>query len=154
MYSKEELKTIRTEFWTEFKKHMQQFRSSNGRRMNWLNYPSEVDNVYVRLHADNHGIAFTFDIQGKDEGVRSILWEQMTELKTVLESEMGTDGEWLEDQSSDSVPHFSSIRWSKQGLRFSNPKHKEEIFAFFQDRLMAFDQFYQEFKDILINLAG
>lgn len=153
MYSKEELREIRTEFWNDFKKHMQQFRSSNGRRMNWLNYPSEVPNVYIRLHADNHGIAFSFDIQGKDEGIRAILWEQMTELKVVLESEMGNDGEWLERTFSESVGEFSSIRWELNGLRFSNPKHKADIFTFFEDRLIKFDAFYQEFKDILINLA-
>ncbi len=153
MYTKEELKEIRTAFWTDFKKHMQKFRSSNGRRMNWLSYPSEVPNVYVRLHADKEGIAFSFDIQGKDEGIRAIIWEQMTELKVVLESEMGTEGEWLPEVYSETVGEFSSIRWSKSGLRFSNPKNKEEIFAFFEDRLLKFDAFYQDFKDVLINLA-
>jgi len=154
MYSKEEIKEIRTEFWNDFKKHMQQFRSSNGRRMNWLNYPSEVPNVYIRLHADNRGISFSFDIQGKDEGIRAILWEQMTELKVMLESEMGDEGEWIADAYSETAGDFCSIRWSKEGLRFFNPNNKEEIFAFFEERLLKFDIFYQEFKDILINLAS
>ena len=139
MYSKEEIKEIRTTFWNDFKKHMQQHRSSNGRRMNWLNYPSEVPNVYVRLHADKDGIAFSFDIQGKDEGVRAILWEQMTELKVVFESEMGVEGEWLASTYAEAVGEFSSIRWSKPGLKFYNPNNKAEIFAFFEERLLKFD---------------
>lgn len=154
MYSKEQLREIRTQFWADFKEHMRQFHSSNGRRMNWLNYPSEIDFIFIRLHADNHGIAFSYDIQGKDAGVRSIVWEQLTELKVVLESEMGTEGIWLEDVSSETVSSYSSIRWEKNGLRFSDPKDKEAIFTFFQEHLIRFDSFYQEFKDILINLTS
>lgn len=154
MYSKEELREIRTNFWADFKKHMQKHRSSNGRRMNWINYPSEVDFIYIRLHADQNEVAFSFDIQGKDAGVRAIVWEQMNELKAVLESEMGTEGQWLEHQFSEAIPDYCSIRWSKEGLRFSNPKDKDAIFAFFEDRLLKFDIFYQEFKDILINLTA
>lgn len=153
MYSKEQLREIRTQFWADFKKHMQKHRSSNGRRMNWINYPSEVEFIFIRLHADNDGVAFSFDIQGKDAGVRAIVWEQMTELKIVLESEMGNEGIWHENQFSESVPEFASIRWEKDGLRFSNPAHQQEIFEFFEDRLIRFDAFYQEFKEILINLT-
>ncbi len=92
MYSKEELKQIRTDFWNQFKVRMQKVRSSNGRRMNWLSYPSEVKDIYIRVDADGKGARLTFDIQGKDAGVRQILWEQLYELKAVLEAEMGTDG--------------------------------------------------------------
>lgn len=154
MYTKEEMRDIRTQFWAEFKTHMQGFRSSNGRRMNWLNYPSEIEFVYIRLHADRHGVAFSFDIQPKDDGIRAIMWEQLTELKIVLESEMGPDGTWEEHLSSETVPSYSSVRWEIQGLKFTNPKDKAAIFAFFEDRLLRFDAFYQEFKDILINLAS
>ncbi|WP_300666489.1 DUF4268 domain-containing protein [Fluviicola sp.] len=153
MYSKEALKQLKTDFWNQFKVKMQKTRSSNGRRMNWLAYPSEVKNIYIRVDADGKGARLTVDIQGKDEGVRQILWEQLYELKVVMESEMGTEGTWIENTSSPSVPQFNRIIWERTDLNFFNPEDHAEIQSFLADRLIHFDAFYQEFKDILINLA-
>lgn len=154
MFKKEELKAMKTAFWADFRSHMSQHRSANGRRMNWLSYPSEIDFIYIRVDADGKGARFSFDIQAKDAGVRAIIWEQMYELKAVLESEMGTDGQWIEDCSSQYVPQFNRILWERTDLNFFHPEDKQEIFSFLEDRLVRFDAFYQEFKDILTNLAG
>ncbi len=153
MYSKEELKQIRTDFWNQFKVRMQKVRSSNGRRINWLSYPSEVKDIYIRVDADGKGARLTFDIQGKDAGVRQILWEQLYELKAVLEAEMGTDGIWIEHASTPVVADFNRIVWERSDLNFYKMEDHPEILNFLADRLIHFDAFYQEFKDILINLA-
>ena len=153
MYSKEELKQLKSDFWNQFKVQMQKTRSSNGRRMNWLAYPSEVKDIYIRVDADGKGARLTFDIQGKDAGVRQILWEQLHELKLVMEQEMGTDGLWIENASTPVVPAFNRIIWERSDLNFYKPEDHPEIINYLADRLIHFDAFYQEFKDILINLA-
>lgn len=153
MYSKDEKKQLKIDFWNQFKVHMQKTRSSNGRRMNWLAYPSEVKDLYIRADADENGARLTFDIQAKDAGVRQILWEQLYELKNVLEQEMGTDGIWIENASSDVVPVFNRIVWERTDLNFYNLQDHPEIINFLADRFIHFDAFYQDFKDILINLA-
>ncbi|AEA45437.1 DUF4268 domain-containing protein [Fluviicola taffensis] len=154
MYSKEEAKQLKADFWNQFKVHMQKVRSSNGRRMNWLAYPTEVKDIYVRVDVDGKGARFTFDIQGKDEGVRAILWEQLTELKIVLEEEMGTEGVWIENASTSVVSDFNRIIWERRDLNFYRKEDHPEIINFLSERLIHFDAFYQEFKDILINLAS
>jgi hypothetical protein len=154
MYTKEELKAMRTAFWSNFKAHMSKKRSSNGRRMNWLNYPSEISFIHIRIDADATGARLCFDIQAKDAGVRAVIWEQMYELKTVLESEMGTDGQWIENCSSPYIAQFNRILWERTDLNFFDPEDQNAIFTFLEDRLVHFDAFYQDFKDILVNLAS
>lgn len=153
MYSKDELKQLKTDFWNSFKTSMQKTRSASGRRINWISYPSEVKDIYIRLDTDQKGARLCFDIQGKDEGVRAIIWEQLMELKVVMEQEMGPDGVWLEQLSSPYVPEFNRIMWERTDLNFYKQEDHEEIQRFLKDRLIHFDAFYQEFKDILINLA-
>lgn len=153
MYQKEELKAYKTAFWTAFKAHMSKHRSVNGRKMNWLNYPSDIPYIHIRLEADNRAARFCFDIQAKDAGVRSIIWEQLHELKTVIESEMGTEGLWLERYSSPVIPEFDRIQWELSGVSMFHEDDLPAIFGFFEDRLVHFDAFYQEFKDVLVNLA-
>lgn len=153
MFSREEQKKRNSEFWEKFRKYMNKYRSSNGRKMNWLNYPSDVKDVYIRLQADNEGARMCFDIQPKDEGVRAIVWEQMTELKKVMESSMNYETTWLEQLCSPEGRVFSRIMWEKEGLNFYNEEDHLAIFEFLKDRLIEFDEFYQEFKEILISLT-
>lgn len=154
MYTKEELKLLKTTFWADFRSHMSKHRSVNGRRMNWLNYPSELPFIHIRVDADDTGARFCFDIQAKDAGVRAIIWEQMTELKTVFEAEMGTDGEWIEHCKSPYIADFGRIIWERTDLNFFTLTDQNAIFTFLEDRLVHFDAFYQDFKDILVNLAS
>jgi hypothetical protein len=154
MYSKEALKQLKIDFWTGFKNHMSKVRSSSGKRINWINYPSEIDFVFIRVDTDGKGARFMIDIQAKDEGVRAIMWEQLYELKAVLTAEMGDEGLWLENTFNAHIPAFNRIIWEREDLSFYRSEDHPAIMAFLEDRLVRFDAFYQEFKEILINLAS
>lgn len=153
MLSREQQKLLNIEFWNEFRKFMNNQKSSNGKRINWLNYPSDVKNLYIRLQADGKGARLCLDIQPKDDGIRSILWEQMAELKKVMENTMTHETIWLEKLWNDEGRVFSRIMWQQEGLDFYILKDRELIFLFLKNRLIEFDTFYQEFKEILISLT-
>lgn len=153
MLSREAKKELNELFWSSFKKVIIKERSSNGRKINWLNYPSDVKDVYIRLKADAKTARLSMDIQPKDDGVRSIIWEQMTELKKVLEDEMGSSTNWIEHVTAFDGRVYSQIYWELEGVNFYNQQDWPLIFDFFKERMLHFDQFYQEFKDILIALT-
>lgn len=153
MLSREELTAYNTNFWIEFKKYMSRTKSDNGKKINWLNYPTGIKNVYLRLQTDKNEANLNFDIQYKNETIRSVFWEQMSELKTVLEQHIGNDGIWNERESTEAVPVFCRIQWKKTGVNYLRENDREDIFAFFKEKLIAFDAFYQNYKEILLFLA-
>ena len=144
---------MNSEFWERFRKYMNKVRSSNGRKMNWLNYPSDVKNIFIRLQADGKGARLCFDIQPKDDSIRAIIWEQMTELKKVMEGSMSHETIWIEHLNSSEGRVFSRIMWEQNGLNFFDENDHQAIFEFLKNRLIEFDEFYQEFKEILISLT-
>jgi hypothetical protein len=153
MFTKEERKERNTSFWADFKKVMRPYKSCNGRRMNWIGYPSDVKSIYIRMEIDQHSARLCFDIQAKDAGVRAILYEQMTELKKVLEATMTWETQWFENFQTKEGQTISRIYWESEPLNFFNDEDWPRIMEFLKDRLIEFDAFYQEFKDILIALA-
>jgi hypothetical protein len=153
MLSREEQKQINTAFWHGFKEFTKKIKSSNGRRINWLSYPSDAKDVYIRMHVDTKSAGLFFDIQPKDEGVRAILWEQMNELKKVMESTMQMKGEWIENLTLTDGRIISRIAWTHSGLNYLKSEDHADIYLFLRDTFVAFDTFYQEFKEILINLT-
>lgn len=154
MFSKEERKALHEEFWDDFKRFINKESNAEGKRIKWLRYPTKVKEIYVRLHIDSKLATFSIDIQAKDEGIRALIWEQFTELKVVLENEMGTDGYWKEIAYNDAGQAISQIKWTLEDLSIYNKNDRDKAFNFFRKHLLSFDQFYCEYADILINLAN
>lgn len=153
MFSKEEARQLNYDFWNGFHDYMSKIRSSNGRKINWLNYPSDVKNIFIRLEVDNKGARLCFDIQPKDDSIRSILWEQMTELKMVMEEITIVQPIWIENYFYLDKQYISRIVWEDNTLNFYKSDHRDAIYQFLRERLTKFDLFYQEYKEILIALA-
>lgn len=154
MLTKEEKRNINIQFWDGFQKYMRKFRSSNGRRMNWINYPTDTKFLYVRLEIDKNSARMCFDIQPKDQGVKDIVYEQCQELKVVLESEMKWETNWVEHFETQDGRSIARIYWEIQEVNLYQPETHERIKTFFADRLREFDIFYQEYKEILITLIN
>jgi hypothetical protein len=133
---------------------MKNYRSVNGRQMNWINYPSDVKDIYIRMEVDAKGARLCFDIQPKDDEIRSIIWEQMTELRKIMQDTMGIEAEWNEKSHYWNGRLISRIKWEDRNLNFFNEEDIPKINDFLKDKLIRFDSFYQEFKEILINLTS
>jgi len=154
MLSKEELKDKNTEFWNTFRKEMNNQTSASGRQINWINYPTDVKDIYIRMEVDGKGARLCFDIQPKTDDIRSILWEQMTELKAVMGTEMQVEASWAEESHYWNGRLISRIMWENNDLDYYKPEDVPKVIDFLKDKLVRFDKFYQEYKDVIVNLAN
>jgi hypothetical protein len=153
MLSKEALKEYNSNFWDAFRIRMRKHRSSNGRRINWINYPSDVKSIFIRLQVDKKCVALNFDVQFKDPEILEIVWEQLNEMKKIMETTMEFKGEWLEDNYLENGQRFYRIQWKSEQWNYFQPQTHDEIYTFLESTLLKFDEFYQEFKEIVINLV-
>jgi len=154
MFSKEELKNYNIQFWADFKQRMGQHRGASGKKVNWLQYRTNLQNVYVRLETINKECKFCFDIQFKDDAIREIVWEQMGELKKLLSTEMGSEGNWIEDYASQTVKSMCRIEWTLEKTNYLTATNREKIYDFFEEKLLGFDRFYDTYGEILYHLVN
>jgi hypothetical protein len=152
MYSKEELSQINTLFWDDFKKIMKPIRNASDRRINWVNYNTHLKNVYLRLTTEKTAVALCFDIQMKDASIREIVWEQMGELSMLLNNSMQSKAIWEAHLASESNPDFCRISWRLENVNYLNEGDRPKIYNFFKEHLIQFDQFYDTYSEILIQL--
>jgi hypothetical protein len=153
MFSKEEARQLNINFWNGFEEYMLNTRSSSGRRINWLSYPTGVKTIFVRLEADSKGARVCFDIQHKNDELRLLLFEQMTEMKAVME-EVTSPADWVENYYYLNEQYISRIFWEDKTVSFYKSDHRLNIYKFLSEKLIKFDLFYQEYKDILLSLAN
>lgn len=151
MFSKAEKKQMNIAFWDGFKQYMKSSKSSVLPRVNWLSYPTDLKHAYLRLFCDETTSALRFDIQLKDEDIRMLFWDQLIELKTLLNKTMNTETLWVKNIEVDGAL-ISRIHWESNEWSLYNTKDWRKIYRYLKERLLEFDLFYQEYKEILINL--
>ncbi|MFT5337200.1 MAG: hypothetical protein ACI9YL_001202 [Luteibaculaceae bacterium] len=89
MFSKQEAKSLREAFWTGFGKITRPHLSSGGYRVNWVNYRTGIKGVSFHLWATPKKCGFAIDVEHPSMDIRELQWEQLLELKKVIESETG-----------------------------------------------------------------
>jgi hypothetical protein len=153
MFKKEELKHIRTEFWESFRKQMEKARSASGRRKNWVNYKSNIRDIYFRMDVTGQEAYFAIDIQFQDEGIREIVWEQFMETAALLRSLIGEEMECLPDTELAPGLVVHRLKWSKNNVSLFNPGNHEEIQSFLEEKIKGLDEFWSDFFDLFYGLC-
>ena len=84
MYSKQEASQLRQEFWTAFGQYMSPVLSSEGEKINWINYKTGEKDIFFRINADNKKASIAIELTHKDVGVQELYFEQFQQLKKAL----------------------------------------------------------------------
>ncbi|MFT7615132.1 MAG: hypothetical protein ACI9J3_004121 [Parvicellaceae bacterium] len=152
MYPKEEARELKSLFWTSFGKYMGKHQSASGGKVKWVNYKTGVNDIYFRLKCDSKHAMISIDIQHRDEGIRTLFLEQFQELQKLLTNSLGEEWEW--DQYAYAESGQRIIRYSiiRNGVNLFRKDDWQEIFNFFEPRLVGLDSFWSEFNEVFFAL--
>lgn len=153
MFSREEAKRLRKEFWTTYGVYMRKHSMEYG-KVKWLNYRTGIKDIYIRLYSEGKLARVSIDIQHSDDGIRELFWEQFGELKRVLTDLAGEDLVWEEEAFLDDGRPISRIGVEKHGLHVFNKKDWAELFKFFERYQVPFHEFWTDFKEIFVALES
>ena len=154
MFTKEELRQIRSEFWERFRLKMEKERSASGRRKNWLHYRSNIADLYFRLDFDGNEAVLFIDLQMKDEGVREVVWEQFMETKNILIQCVGDELQLLPSYSLSNHIEVHRMKWSLTGVSIFNPDDHGKAIDYLKEKIKGLDEFWSDYFDLFYALCN
>lgn len=141
MYSREEAKRLKEQFWTTFGQYMRAVPSADFEKVNWVNYKTGIKHLYFRMDADNKHARINIEMVHPDVGVRILMYEQFAELRSVFESTMAE--EWLWEEHEDSGgKSIAKISISINGVSVFRKEDWPTLISFFKRRIIALDEFW------------
>ena len=78
----------------------------------------------------------------------------MTELKMVMEEITIEEPQWIENYYYLNKQYISRICWETKSFNFHKDEDQQKIYDYLKEKLIRFDKFYQEYKEILIALTN
>lgn len=141
MFSKDESKKLRQDFWIAFGK-------SYPRK--WILYNTKTKGLALKFHFDVKKAIVSLDIETDDLEKRISLWEKLKALKSILKSEAVLPEAIFEDcfvlQNGKEI---SRIYVEKTGISIHNKNTWREAMLFFNKNMGKLEDFFEDYKEII-----
>lgn len=140
MFSKEESKKIRQEFWIFFgKRHPKK----------WLLYNTGVKDVVLKFSFDTKKALVSLDSCSADPVLRAYYYEKLESLKVLLKEEVSLDLIFDKNYKLESGKIISRVYLQKDAVSIHNKQSWPEVFDFFNTNMDALERFFLEYEDII-----
>lgn len=146
MFKRQEASRIREEFWTTFGKYMGPVPSSEGLKINWINYRTTYKDVYFRMDADQHSAKIFISLEHTEPAIRELYFQQFEELKTLLHATLEEEWHWQQHVPVSNEKVISRIYQELTSVSVFQKEQWPELISFFKPRIIALDQFWENAK--------
>jgi hypothetical protein len=140
MFSKEDSRLLKQEFWTSFGKSFPR---------KWTLYDTKLKGVSFKFHFDTKTALVALDIED-DLEKRIKYWGKLISLKTILTEEFLPDAIFDETYVLENGKEISRIYITlNQKVSIHNKSTWRHAMEFFNEKMSAFEAFFEEYKDII-----
>lgn len=152
MFSKEEKKNNKLQFWSKLEDQMLRLKNPHGSKVNWMSYNTRINHLYFRMEADESAARLCIDLQFPDAGVREVYWDQFEEFKEILNDRFKGKLIWLKEFEHENGKTISRIFLEKNDVNINNKADWDKMHLFLKLSFVKLDQFWDEFSDVFLQL--
>ena len=140
MFSKEESRLLREDFWISFGKSFPR---------KWILYDTKIKGLSFKFHFDTKLALVALDLEDDLEN-RITYWEKLQSLKFILTEEFLPEAIFDEIYILENGKEISRIYvLLDQKVSIHNKSSWQMVMEFFNDKMILFEDFFFEYKDIL-----
>ncbi|MGF1558699.1 MAG: DUF4268 domain-containing protein [Flavobacteriaceae bacterium] len=140
MFSKEQSKQLRQDFWIAFGK-------SYPRK--WILYDTKIKGLIFKFHFDLEKAMVSLDVEHPNLERRIELWEKLTAIKTILKDDYLPTAVYEDCYVLENGKEISRIFVEKRQVSIHDKNTWQETMVFLQQTMSQFEGFFLAHDDIL-----
>lgn len=146
MYTKQEMALLRERFWTVFGKYMAPVPSSEGEKINWINYKTGVKHIRFVMQLNDQDALVGILITHSDAATRKNVYSRFMQLKNIFQQTAKGDWIWEENAYDEFDKPVSIIYTELAGKTIKDQQNWPEIISFLKRHMVALDEFWGTVK--------
>ena len=140
MFSKEESRKLREDFWISFGKSFPR---------KWILYDTQLKGFAFKFHFDTKSALVTLDLEDDIEH-RIKYWDKLQSLKTILVDDYIPEVIFEEEYFLDNGKEISRIYIPlNHKVSIHNKNTWRDVMEFFNEKMAQFEEFFQDYKDFI-----
>ena len=149
MYSKDELKNLKLEFWESFAAFCEVQPYLRGRKKIWTLYDTKVKGVELKFDATREGAFVIHEVNHRGEEARLEMFERLTWYKDTLETDFPEGLTWDICFVRDTGKQVARIYTSKSGIDFHRRQDWGEFFSFMASQMYLLERNFMSIAEYL-----
>lgn len=149
MYSKEEEKKLRLEFWSRFEAYSTLRRRQKGKPSKWIMNKTGISQLKLKFEFTSKHAIVGIDVETRNTDKRIEIFGRLEELKTILETKLANELCWDLEYILENGKSISRVYLIKENQSIYNREDWPEVFRFFYKNMMKLESFFEEYRDIL-----
>ena len=149
MYSKDELKNLKLEFWESFAAFCEVQPYLRGRKKIWTLYDTKVKGVELKFDATREGAFVILEVNHRGEEARLEMFERLTWYKDTLETDFPEGLTWDIRFVRDTGKQVARIYTSKSGIDFHRRQDWGEFFSFMASQMYLLERNFMSIAEYL-----
>ena len=149
MYSKDELKNLKLEFWESFAAFCEVQPYLRGRKKTWVLYDTKVKGVELKFDATREGAFVILEVNHRSEEARLEMFERLTWYKDTLEMDFPEGLTWDICFVRDTGNQVARIYTAKSGIDFHRRQDWGEFFSFMASQMYLLERNFMSIAEYL-----
>lgn len=155
MYSKEEAKKIRLQFWDQFGKRCEVHPLLANRQKKWMLHRTKIKGVALRFEADRMNAKVILELNHRNEDKRLKAFEILQSYKVILEEGFPDGLIWeFFCEREDSGQEVCRIYTVLPRVNLYRQNQWPDIFNFFAENMIRMEENFMQIRDILKEELG
>lgn len=140
MFSKEESKQLRQDFWIAFGKSFPR---------KWILYNTKIKGLRLKFGFDVKKAMVSIDVDTENLERRIILWEKLVSLKSLLTEDYWPEAIFGDSYILENGKEISRIYLQKENVSIHNKNSWQETMEFLNENMKQLEAFFLEYRDII-----
>lgn len=140
MFSKEESKQLRHEFWTSFGKSFPR---------KWTLYNTKIKDFSFKFYFDEKKAMVSLDIEDQELENRIKYYEKLESLRSILKEEYLPDVVYMNTYHLDNGKEISRIYVELKNVSIHNKNTWQHTMEFLYENMEKFEVFWREYEDFI-----
>ena len=149
MYSKDELKKLKIEFWESFAAYCEVQPYLRRRRKMWTLYNTKVKGVELKFDANRKGAYVILEVNHRQEEERLEMYERLTWYKETLEKDFPDGLIWDCCFVRETGNEVARIYVAKEGLDLHRREHWGDFFSFMARQVYLLERNFMSIAEYL-----
>lgn len=120
--------------------------SSEGEKINWVNYKTGQRDIFFRMQADHRKAVIAIEITHRDAGVQQRYFEQLAAMRNIFEDFLGGDWHWQLHGVDEQGKLVSRVFAERENLSIFRKEDWPGLISFFKPRIIGLDAFWSLVK--------
>ncbi len=146
MYTKEEKREIRIQFWDRFK----QYTNQHGRKMSsWVLRNTQIRGVQLKFDLNDSGAFVMLQISNKRESQRHDIYNRFLKYSVVINDICGDKLIWNKDYSAPDFTMVSAIYFQLEKASILKKEEWKIYYKFFFEKMSLLEEAFLEVKEVV-----